>query len=112
MAGQHEPLWKPEEKSGVREGKHFLLRMRHPWWCPLCRIKEWNVIMTTISWPTGVISHGWSLRHDKRISNDSNGQNTFKCWAQSSFYETLTGKEVILVDTGQSNIDVMITAMW
>jgi len=24
----------------LRNGKHFLLRMRHPSWCPLCRIKE------------------------------------------------------------------------
>jgi len=37
------------------KGKHFLLRMRHPWWCPLCRIKKRNVLMTTISWPTDVI---------------------------------------------------------
>jgi len=36
----------------LRKGKHFLLRMRYPSWCPLCRIQEWNVLMTTISWPT------------------------------------------------------------
>jgi len=23
--------------------------MRHPLWCPQCRIKEWNILMTTIS---------------------------------------------------------------
>jgi len=40
------------------KGKDFLLRVRHPSWCPLCRIKEWNVFLTTISWPTDVISHG------------------------------------------------------
>jgi len=34
MTGQHEPLWKPEVKSGDPEGKHFLLRIRHPSWCP------------------------------------------------------------------------------
>jgi len=39
----------------LRKGKHFLLRMWHPSWC---RIKEWNVLVTTISWPTYVISHG------------------------------------------------------
>jgi len=43
----------------LRKGKHFLLRMRHPLWCPLCRIKEWNVLMmATIYWPTDVVSHG------------------------------------------------------
>jgi len=42
----------------LRKGKHFLLRMRHPLWCPLCRITEWNVLMPTILWPTDVISHG------------------------------------------------------
>jgi len=42
----------------LRKGKHSLLHMRHPSWRPLCRIKEWNVLMTTISWPTDVISHG------------------------------------------------------
>jgi len=39
----------------LRKGKHFLLRMRNPSWYPLCRIKEWNVLMTTIAWPTDVI---------------------------------------------------------
>jgi len=39
----------------LRKGKHFLLRMRHPLWYPLCRIKEWNALMTTIAWPTDVI---------------------------------------------------------
>jgi len=44
----------------MRSGRvrNFLLRIRHPSWCPLCRIKEWNVLMTTILWPTDVISHG------------------------------------------------------
>jgi len=41
-----------------RTGKHFLFCTRHPSWCPLCHIKEWNVLMTTISWPTDVISRG------------------------------------------------------
>jgi len=32
------------------KGQHFTLRMRHP--------SEWNALMTTIAWPTDVISHG------------------------------------------------------
>jgi len=42
----------------LQKGKHFLLRMWHPSWNPLFSIKEWNVLMTTISWPTDVISRG------------------------------------------------------
>jgi len=35
--------------------------------------QERNVVMTTtISWLTDVISYGWSLRYDKRMSNDGN----------------------------------------
>jgi len=34
-----------------------MLRIRHQSWCPLCRIKEWNLLLTTISWLTVVISH-------------------------------------------------------
>jgi len=56
MTGQHEPLWKPEENQVLRKGTHFLLRMRHPSWCPLCRIKEWNV------------SYSWQQYHGLQLS--------------------------------------------
>jgi len=29
----------------LRKDKHFLLCMRHPSWCPQCRIKKWNILM-------------------------------------------------------------------
>jgi len=32
-------------KDMFRNGKHFLLRMRHPSWCPLCRIKDNNIMV-------------------------------------------------------------------
>jgi len=53
----------------LRKGKNFILRMRHLSWCPLCRIKEWNELMTTISWLTDVISHGghWDTKVDEMI---------------------------------------------
>jgi len=47
----------------LRKGKHFLLHMRHLSWCPLCRINEWNVLMTTISWPKDIISHYELIKH-------------------------------------------------
>jgi len=40
----------------LRKGKNFLLRMWHPSWCPLCRIKARNVLVTTTSWPTDITS--------------------------------------------------------
>jgi len=33
--------------------------------------------MTTILWPTDVISNGGSLRHDKGVLIDGNDRNTF-----------------------------------
>jgi len=54
MTGQHEPLSKPEV---LRKDKRFLLRMWHQSWCSLCRIKERNIPMTIIAWPTDVINH-------------------------------------------------------
>jgi len=39
MTGQHN-LYENQRWSQVLRQKHFLLRMRHPSWCPLCRIKE------------------------------------------------------------------------
>jgi len=49
---------KTRSESIAPEGKHFLLCMRHQSWCPLCRTKEWNLLMTKISRHTDVISHG------------------------------------------------------
>jgi len=65
MTGQHEPLWKPEVKSGAPEGLAFPACMRHPSWRPLCRIMEWKILMTTKPWHTDSISHGgghWDIR--------------------------------------------------
>jgi len=42
--------------------------------------------MTTISWHTYVISQCWSLRHDKGVSNDGNGQQVFKCRSKSNLF--------------------------
>jgi len=72
--------------QAFRKGKHFLFRMRHPSWCPLCRIKEWNVLMTTIWWPTDVISHGshWDTIRDCQMMVTT--KKLLKCWYQSSFY--------------------------
>jgi len=71
-----------------RKGKHFLPRMWYPSWCILCRIKEWNVLVT-ISWPTDVISHGshWDTMRECQMVITI--KNIFKSWSQSSFYETM-----------------------
>jgi len=39
MTGQHEPLWKPEVKSDTPHAAPVMM--------PLCRIKKWNVLLTT-----------------------------------------------------------------
>jgi len=48
--------------------------------------------MTTISWPTDVISHGvhWNTIRECQMMVTS--KILFKCWSQSSFYETVTEK--------------------
>jgi len=76
----------------LREDKHFLLRMRHPSWCPQYRIKEWNVLMTTISWSTDVISHGGHWNTIRECQMMVTTKKLFKYWSQSSFYETLIEK--------------------
>jgi len=86
MTGQHEDQrW----NQVLRKGKHFLLGMSHPSWCPLCRIREWNLLMTTISWPNDVISHGghWDTISECQMMVTT--KKLFKYRSQSSFYETL-----------------------
>jgi len=36
-----------------------------------------KILIITISWHTGVISHGWLRRHDEGVSNDRNYQKLF-----------------------------------
>jgi len=45
--------------------------------------------MTTISWPTDVISHGGHWDTTRKCQMMVTTKKRFKCWYQSSFYETL-----------------------
>jgi len=77
MTGQHEPLWKPEVKSGAPEGQaspapHVapatMFPMSHQ---GMKRSHDNNIMAHRCHLP-------WrSQRHDKGVSNDGNGQITF-----------------------------------
>jgi len=48
--------------------------------------------MTTISWHIDIISHGGHGETIKECQIMVTTKKHFKCWSQSSFYETLTEK--------------------
>jgi len=91
-------LWNQMGNQVLRKGRHFLLCMRHPSWCPVCHIKDWNVFMTTISWPTDAISHGghWDTIRGCQLMVTT--KQLFNYWSQSSVYEILTEKLVNRTD--------------
>jgi len=68
MTGQHEPLWKPEVKSGAQEP----VMMSPMSYQGMKRTRDNNIIMAY-----RCHQPWWSLRHDKGVSNDGNEQNTF-----------------------------------
>jgi len=78
----------------LQKEKHVLLRTQHPSLRHLCRIKEWNVLTTTILWLTDVISHGGDWDTVRECQMMVTTKKPFKCWSQSSFYETLPEKLV------------------
>jgi len=58
MTGQHEPLWKPEVKSGAREWWAFPAPHAAPVMMSPMSYQGLKVLMATITWRTDVISHG------------------------------------------------------
>jgi len=92
MTGQHEPLWKPEVKSGDPEGQAFPAPHAAPVMMFLCRIKERNAPTTTISWSTDITSHVGHWDTIRECQMTATTKKPSKCWYQPSFYETLTEK--------------------
>jgi len=83
-------LYENQRRNQVlRNGKHFLLRVSHQSWCPPGRIKESNALMTTLSWPTDVISHGGHRDTTRECQMTATTKKGFKCWSPSSFYGIL-----------------------
>jgi len=85
--GQHEPLWKPEAKSGAPEGQATPAPHAAPATMPPMSYQGMKRTLDKKSWPAYVTSHGghWDTIRERQMIATT--KNLFKYWSQSTFYE-------------------------